>query len=156
MPVSPRVTTVSPGPRCERMADRCLEHTPCLHGGTCKDNGCICPDGYGGPYCQHGELGCGDVGTCGDVPPVPIALSPAGGALSELDQDWQEGSGGSGTLPRVLCTRFPLFAPKLLLGMCSVVPPLPISLQTHLGSSALCSVRAPTWPCPATSSPVGE
>ncbi|XP_040544695.1 basement membrane-specific heparan sulfate proteoglycan core protein isoform X11 [Gallus gallus] len=61
------------GPRCERAADRCLEHNPCLHGGTCKDNGCICPKGYAGPYCQHGA------------------------ALSELDQDWQEGSGGSDT-----------------------------------------------------------
>ncbi|XP_040507369.1 basement membrane-specific heparan sulfate proteoglycan core protein isoform X8 [Gallus gallus] len=61
------------GPRCERVADRCLEHNPCLHGGTCKDNGCICPKGYAGPYCQHGA------------------------ALSELDQDWQEGSGGSDT-----------------------------------------------------------
>ncbi|XP_031463807.1 basement membrane-specific heparan sulfate proteoglycan core protein isoform X6 [Phasianus colchicus] len=61
------------GPHCERVADRCLEHNPCLHGGTCKDNGCICPEGYAGPYCQHGA------------------------ALSELDQDWQEGSGGSDT-----------------------------------------------------------
>ncbi|POI32121.1 hypothetical protein CIB84_004127, partial [Bambusicola thoracicus] len=61
------------GPRCERVADRCLEHNPCLHGGTCKDNGCVCPKGYAGPYCQHGA------------------------ALSELDQDWQEGSGGSDT-----------------------------------------------------------
>ncbi|XP_052547647.1 basement membrane-specific heparan sulfate proteoglycan core protein isoform X10 [Tympanuchus pallidicinctus] len=61
------------GPRCERVADRCLEHNPCLHGGTCKDNGCVCPEGYGGPYCQHGA------------------------ELSELDQDWQEGSGGSDT-----------------------------------------------------------
>ncbi|XP_072210311.1 basement membrane-specific heparan sulfate proteoglycan core protein isoform X3 [Excalfactoria chinensis] len=61
------------GPRCEREADRCLEHNPCLHGGTCKDNGCICPEGYAGSYCQHGA------------------------ALSELDQDWQEGSGGSDT-----------------------------------------------------------
>lgn len=57
VPVSPCATTVSPGPRCERVADRCLEHNPCLHSGTCKDNGCVCPEGYGGPYCQHGELG---------------------------------------------------------------------------------------------------
>lgn len=51
---------------------------------------------------------------------------------------------------------FPFLHPNLLLGMCSAVPPLPISLQTRLGSSAPCSVTAPTWPCPATSSPVGE
>jgi len=57
VPVSPCATIMSPGPRCERAADRCLEHNPCLHGGTCKDNGCICPKGYAGPYCQHGELG---------------------------------------------------------------------------------------------------
>ncbi|XP_066838054.1 basement membrane-specific heparan sulfate proteoglycan core protein isoform X7 [Anser cygnoides] len=58
------------GPRCERAEDRCLQHNPCLHGGTCKGNACICPEGYTGPYCQHST------------------------ALSELDRDWQEGSGG--------------------------------------------------------------
>uniref|UniRef100_A0A8B9EWI2 Ubiquitin carboxyl-terminal hydrolase 48 n=1 Tax=Anser cygnoides TaxID=8845 RepID=A0A8B9EWI2_ANSCY len=59
------------GPRCERAEDRCLQHNPCLHGGTCKGNACICPEGYTGPYCQHST------------------------ALSELDRDWQEGSGGA-------------------------------------------------------------
>ncbi|XP_049659348.1 basement membrane-specific heparan sulfate proteoglycan core protein isoform X12 [Accipiter gentilis] len=58
------------GPRCEREEDRCLHHNPCLHGGTCKGNACLCPQGYTGPYCQHSL------------------------ALAELEQDWQEGSGG--------------------------------------------------------------
>ncbi|XP_075629462.1 basement membrane-specific heparan sulfate proteoglycan core protein isoform X7 [Balearica regulorum gibbericeps] len=58
------------GPRCEREEDRCLHHNPCLHGGTCKGSACLCPRGYTGPYCQHSL------------------------ALAELDQDWQEGSGG--------------------------------------------------------------
>lgn len=64
------------------------------------------------PTASTVSWGCGDMGTRGGVPPVPITLLPAGAALSELDQDWQEGSGGSGTLPRVLCTCFSLFAPK--------------------------------------------
>ncbi|KAK4809745.1 hypothetical protein QYF61_007113 [Mycteria americana] len=59
------------GPRCEREEDRCLHRNPCLHGGTCKDNACLCPQGYTGPYCQHSL------------------------ALAELEQDWQEGSGGA-------------------------------------------------------------
>ncbi|KAM9630106.1 basement membrane-specific heparan sulfate proteoglycan core protein isoform 9-T9 [Morphnus guianensis] len=58
------------GPRCEREEDRCLHRNPCLHGGTCKGNACLCPQGYTGPYCQHSL------------------------ALAELEQDWQEGSGG--------------------------------------------------------------
>ncbi|CAM9797951.1 unnamed protein product, partial [Bubo scandiacus] len=58
------------GPRCEREEDRCLHRNPCLHGGTCKGNACLCPQGYSGPYCQHSV------------------------ALAELEQDWQEGSGG--------------------------------------------------------------
>ncbi|XP_052648523.1 LOW QUALITY PROTEIN: basement membrane-specific heparan sulfate proteoglycan core protein [Harpia harpyja] len=58
------------GPRCEREEDRCLHRNPCLHGGTCKGNACFCPQGYTGPYCQHSL------------------------ALAELEQDWQEGSGG--------------------------------------------------------------
>ncbi|XP_054705507.1 basement membrane-specific heparan sulfate proteoglycan core protein isoform X3 [Grus americana] len=58
------------GPRCEQEEDRCLHHNPCLHGGTCKGSACLCPQGYTGPRCQHSL------------------------ALAELDQDWQEGSGG--------------------------------------------------------------
>ncbi|XP_040441615.1 LOW QUALITY PROTEIN: basement membrane-specific heparan sulfate proteoglycan core protein [Falco naumanni] len=58
------------GPRCEQEEDRCLHRNPCLHGGTCKGNACLCPQGYTGPYCQHSL------------------------ALAELEQDWQEGSGG--------------------------------------------------------------
>ncbi|KFQ95714.1 Basement membrane-specific heparan sulfate proteoglycan core protein, partial [Nipponia nippon] len=60
------------GPRCEREEDRCLHRNPCLHGGTCKGNARLCPPGYAGPYCQHSL------------------------ALAELEQDWQEGSGGGG------------------------------------------------------------
>ncbi|KAK2521549.1 Hspg2 [Columba guinea] len=58
------------GPHCEQEEDRCLHRNPCLHGGTCKDNTCLCPPGYSGPLCQHNS------------------------ALAELEQDWQEGSGG--------------------------------------------------------------
>ncbi|OPJ86307.1 hypothetical protein AV530_011444 [Patagioenas fasciata monilis] len=57
-------------PHCEQEEDRCLHRNPCLHGGTCKDNACLCPPGYSGPLCQHNS------------------------ALAELEQDWQEGSGG--------------------------------------------------------------
>ncbi|XP_030319283.1 basement membrane-specific heparan sulfate proteoglycan core protein [Calypte anna] len=57
------------GPRCEWEENRCLHPSPCLNGGTCRDNACLCPPGYTGPSCQH-----------------RLAL--------ELDQDWQEGSGG--------------------------------------------------------------
>ncbi|XP_064028426.1 basement membrane-specific heparan sulfate proteoglycan core protein isoform X3 [Pogoniulus pusillus] len=59
------------GPRCEREEDACLHRNPCLHGGTCKDSTCLCPPDYTGPYCQHSL------------------------ALAELEQEWQEGSGGS-------------------------------------------------------------
>ncbi|XP_054251094.1 basement membrane-specific heparan sulfate proteoglycan core protein [Indicator indicator] len=62
---------VSPGPRCEREEDVCLQRNPCLHGGTCKDGSCLCPPEYTGAYCQHNL------------------------ALAELEQEWQEGSGGS-------------------------------------------------------------
>lgn len=159
-PVPP---AVSPGQLCERAEDRCLQHNPCLHGGTCKGNACICPEGYTGPYCQHSE--CGDVGrygghmgTRGNMPPVPITLSPAGTALSELDRDWQEGSGGGGMVPRGAVHPFsPFLNPKpMLVRGCSVVPSHPISPQMPLGSSVPLSVTAPTWLCPATSSPVGE
>lgn len=159
-PVPP---AVSPGQLCERAEDRCLQHNPCLHGGTCKGNACICPEGYTGPYCQHSE--CGDVGrygghmgTRGNMPPVPITLSPAGTALSELDRDWQEGSGGGGMVPRGAVHPFsPFLNPKpMLVRGCSVVPSHPISPQMPLGSSVPLSVTAPTWPCPATSSPAGE
>ncbi|KAM9217540.1 LOW QUALITY PROTEIN: basement membrane-specific heparan sulfate proteoglycan core protein [Leptosomus discolor] len=61
------------GPRCEQEEDLCLHRNPCLHGGTCKGNACLCPQGYAGPYCQHSL------------------------ALAELEQDWQEGSGGGDT-----------------------------------------------------------
>lgn len=159
-PVPP---AVSPGQLCERAEDRCLQHNPCLHGGTCKGNACICPEGYTGPYCQHSE--CGDVGryrghmgTRGNMSPVPITLSPAGTALSELDRDWQEGSGGGGMVPRGAVHPFsPFLNPKpMLVRGCSVVPSHPISPQMPLGSSVPLSVTAPTWPCPATSSPAGE
>lgn len=159
-PVPP---AVSPGPRCERAEDRCLQHNPCLHGGTCKGNACICPEGYTGPYCQHSECGDvgrygGHVGTHGDTPPVPITLSPAGTALSELDRDWQEGSGGGGMVPwGAMHPLSPFLHPKpMLVQGCSVVPSHPISPQMPLGSSAPLSVTAPTWPCLATSSPAGE
>lgn len=62
-PCHPVPPAVSPGQLCERAEDRCLQHNPCLHGGTCKGNACICPEGYTGPYCQHSE--CGDMGRYG-------------------------------------------------------------------------------------------
>lgn len=103
--------------------------------------------------------GTGDtLGTRGNMPPVPITLSPAGTALSELDRDWQEGSGGGGMVPRGAVHPFsPFLNPKpMLVRGCSVVPSHPISPQMPLGSSVPLSVTAPTWPCPATSSPAGE
>ncbi|XP_062486112.1 basement membrane-specific heparan sulfate proteoglycan core protein isoform X5 [Pezoporus occidentalis] len=57
------------GPRCEQEEEGCPRQ-PCLHGGTCTGTACLCPPGYSGPLCQH-----------------RLAL--------ELEQDWQEGSGGS-------------------------------------------------------------
>ncbi|KAM8989962.1 basement membrane-specific heparan sulfate proteoglycan core protein isoform 10-T10 [Ara ararauna] len=57
------------GPRCEQEEEGCPRQ-PCLHGGTCTGSACLCPPGYSGPLCQH-----------------RLAL--------ELEQDWQEGSGGS-------------------------------------------------------------
>ncbi|XP_030363786.1 basement membrane-specific heparan sulfate proteoglycan core protein isoform X1 [Strigops habroptila] len=57
------------GPRCEQEEAGCPRQ-PCLHGGTCTGSACLCPPGYSGPLCQH-----------------RLAL--------ELEQDWQEGSGGS-------------------------------------------------------------
>ncbi|XP_072773403.1 basement membrane-specific heparan sulfate proteoglycan core protein isoform X4 [Taeniopygia guttata] len=62
------------GPRCEdeeeEEAEGCHPSQPCLHGGSCVRGSCRCPPGYGGARCQHRS------------------------ALAELEQDWQEGSGG--------------------------------------------------------------
>lgn len=75
-PLSP---SVSPGLHCEQEEDRCLHRNPCLHGGTCKDNTCLCPPGYSGPLCQHSEWGTpGDTwGHGGDTcHPVPNPSRP--------------------------------------------------------------------------------
>ncbi|XP_059722449.1 basement membrane-specific heparan sulfate proteoglycan core protein isoform X3 [Haemorhous mexicanus] len=65
----------SRGPRCEddeeEEAEGCHPSRPCLHGGSCVHGSCRCPPGHSGARCQH-RL-----------------------ALAELEQDWQEGSGGS-------------------------------------------------------------
>ncbi|XP_041275343.1 basement membrane-specific heparan sulfate proteoglycan core protein isoform X4 [Onychostruthus taczanowskii] len=62
------------GPRCEdeeeEEAEGCHPSRPCLHGGSCVHGSCRCPPGHSGARCQH-RL-----------------------ALAELEQDWQEGSGG--------------------------------------------------------------
>ncbi|XP_031987365.1 basement membrane-specific heparan sulfate proteoglycan core protein isoform X4 [Corvus moneduloides] len=63
------------GPRCEEEeeeeeAEGCHPSRPCLHGGSCVHGSCRCPPGYSGSRCQHRS------------------------ALAELEQDWQEGSGG--------------------------------------------------------------
>ncbi|XP_050838435.1 basement membrane-specific heparan sulfate proteoglycan core protein isoform X3 [Serinus canaria] len=64
----------SRGPRCEdeeeEEAEGCHPSRPCLHGGSCVHGSCRCPPGHSGARCQH-RL-----------------------ALAELEQDWQEGSGG--------------------------------------------------------------
>ncbi|KAM4758607.1 basement membrane-specific heparan sulfate proteoglycan core protein isoform 4-T4 [Cyanocitta cristata] len=66
------------GPRCEEEEEEeeeeeakgCHPSRPCLHGGSCVHGSCRCPPGYSGARCQHRS------------------------ALAELEQDWQEGSGG--------------------------------------------------------------
>ncbi|XP_041319301.1 basement membrane-specific heparan sulfate proteoglycan core protein isoform X7 [Pyrgilauda ruficollis] len=62
------------GPRCEdeeeEEAEGCHPSRPCLHGGSCVHGSCRCPPGHSGARCQHRS------------------------ALAELEQDWQEGSGG--------------------------------------------------------------
>ncbi|XP_041878083.1 basement membrane-specific heparan sulfate proteoglycan core protein isoform X3 [Corvus kubaryi] len=63
------------GLRCEEEeeeeeAEGCHPSRPCLHGGSCVHGSCRCPPGYSGARCQHRS------------------------ALAELEQDWQEGSGG--------------------------------------------------------------
>ncbi|XP_066058873.1 basement membrane-specific heparan sulfate proteoglycan core protein isoform X2 [Chamaea fasciata] len=60
------------GPRCkeEEEAESCHLSRPCLHGGSCVHGSCRCPPGHSGARCQHRS------------------------ALAELEQDWQEGSGG--------------------------------------------------------------
>lgn len=56
---------------------------------------------------------------------LPFTLSsPAGSALAELEQDWQEGSGGGGGSLHL----FPLFPPKMQVGF---PPPIPL-LTPHL------------------------
>ncbi|XP_058674585.1 LOW QUALITY PROTEIN: basement membrane-specific heparan sulfate proteoglycan core protein [Ammospiza caudacuta] len=64
----------SRGPRCEdeeeEEAEGCHPSRPCLHGGSCVHGSCHCPPGHSGARCQHRS------------------------ALAELEQDWQEGSGG--------------------------------------------------------------
>ncbi|XP_063033257.1 basement membrane-specific heparan sulfate proteoglycan core protein isoform X2 [Melospiza melodia melodia] len=64
----------SRGPRCEdeeeEEAEGCHLSRPCLHGGSCVHGSCHCPPGHSGARCQHRS------------------------ALAELEQDWQEGSGG--------------------------------------------------------------
>ncbi|XP_056364035.1 basement membrane-specific heparan sulfate proteoglycan core protein isoform X2 [Oenanthe melanoleuca] len=65
------------GPRCEEEeeeeeeeAEGCHSSRPCLHGGSCVHGSCHCPPDRSGARCQHRS------------------------ALAELEQDWQEGSGG--------------------------------------------------------------
>ncbi|XP_058279281.1 basement membrane-specific heparan sulfate proteoglycan core protein isoform X3 [Hirundo rustica] len=62
------------GLRCEEEeeeeAEGCHPSQPCLHGGSCVHGSCRCPPGHSGARCQHRS------------------------ALAELEQDWQEGSGG--------------------------------------------------------------
>ncbi|XP_032935509.1 basement membrane-specific heparan sulfate proteoglycan core protein isoform X4 [Catharus ustulatus] len=63
------------GPRCEEEEEEeeakgCHPSQPCLHGGSCVHGSCHCLPGYSGARCQHRP------------------------ALAELEQDWQEGSGG--------------------------------------------------------------
>ncbi|XP_016158848.1 PREDICTED: basement membrane-specific heparan sulfate proteoglycan core protein [Ficedula albicollis] len=64
------------GPRCqeeeeeEEEAEGCHSSRPCLHGGSCVHGSCHCPPERSGARCQHRS------------------------ALAELEQDWQEGSGG--------------------------------------------------------------
>ncbi|XP_030819499.1 basement membrane-specific heparan sulfate proteoglycan core protein isoform X2 [Camarhynchus parvulus] len=64
----------SRGPRCEdeeeEEAEGCHPSRPCLHGGSCVHGSCRCPPGHSGARCQHRLV------------------------LAELEQDWQEGSGG--------------------------------------------------------------
>ncbi|KAL9825380.1 LOW QUALITY PROTEIN: basement membrane-specific heparan sulfate proteoglycan core protein [Geothlypis trichas] len=64
----------SRGPRCEdeeeEEAEGCHPSRPCLHGGSCVHGSCHCLPGHSGAHCQHRS------------------------ALAELEQDWQEGSGG--------------------------------------------------------------
>ncbi|XP_014117185.1 PREDICTED: basement membrane-specific heparan sulfate proteoglycan core protein isoform X3 [Pseudopodoces humilis] len=54
----------------EEEAEGCHPSRPCLHGGSCVHGSCHCPPGHSGARCQHRS------------------------ALAELEQDWQEGSGG--------------------------------------------------------------
>ncbi|XP_072101165.1 basement membrane-specific heparan sulfate proteoglycan core protein isoform X3 [Mobula birostris] len=42
------------GVHCEIFQDSCLEGNPCMNGGTCEKNRCLCPMGYTGLYCQQG------------------------------------------------------------------------------------------------------
>ncbi|XP_072887750.1 basement membrane-specific heparan sulfate proteoglycan core protein isoform X3 [Hemitrygon akajei] len=41
------------GVHCEIFQDSCLEGNPCMNGGTCEKNRCLCPMGYTGLYCQQ-------------------------------------------------------------------------------------------------------
>uniref|UniRef100_A0A674KFP3 Heparan sulfate proteoglycan 2 n=1 Tax=Terrapene triunguis TaxID=2587831 RepID=A0A674KFP3_9SAUR len=40
------------GGRCELAEDQCLLRNPCLNGGKCKANKCLCPAGFSGTYCM--------------------------------------------------------------------------------------------------------
>lgn len=49
--------------------DPCVD-VNCLNGGACNDGNCICPDGFGGEFCQTEEpcdfVTCENGGTCND------------------------------------------------------------------------------------------
>lgn len=43
------------GERCEESEVHCRLPHPCLNGGTCQEAACLCPPGFLGLYCEHGE-----------------------------------------------------------------------------------------------------
>ncbi|XP_060061512.1 basement membrane-specific heparan sulfate proteoglycan core protein isoform X2 [Erinaceus europaeus] len=40
---------------CEHKENPCQLREPCLHGGTCQGNHCLCPPGFSGSRCQQGS-----------------------------------------------------------------------------------------------------